>query len=135
MHGAALALADTGSFAEELGHHGVDVDPLGDTMAMTSVGGSDIVPVGQMGADPYGDGLFTGVKVNEAWQESMGEKLGNLIFKGADQTHPLVDPEELIPGDLSHHGILLSLSARSDYYYIYFEPVSLSRGGGSEVRI
>ena len=80
VHRAALALADAGRLAHQLGHHAGDVDALGDAVTVAAVGRGDEVVVGQVGADADRDGLLAGVKKNG---ETRGRAAGDFQAGGS----------------------------------------------------
>jgi hypothetical protein len=61
VHRAARAPARPGGFAENLGHHALDVDALGDAVAVPAVGRRDGVAVVEVTAHSGGRGLVTEV--------------------------------------------------------------------------
>ena len=131
VHRAALALADAGLPAHQLGRHAGDVDALGDAVAVAAVGAGDEVRVAEVRAHADRDRLLTGVEVDEARDLTVGELPHGRLLEGADQHHPLVHVEHAsrrsarpcaVPSPPS--GYLLRPDARLDY------SVMLSRTGG-----
>ena len=96
VHRAALALAATGRFAADLGHHPVDLHALGNAVSVAAVGAGDEVVVVQVGAHPDGDRFFSGVEMNEAGDQAGGEILVQPVLEFADLSHPSIDPQQLV---------------------------------------
>src|SRR5207302_4213686 len=89
--------------AAELGHSPDEGPCLRDAVAVTAVGGGDPGLVGQAPEHPDADRLLAGVEVDEAGDATLREDSGDTLLEGADQPHPLVDPDGPVPGEL--HGV------------------------------
>ncbi|MNN15015.1 hypothetical protein D3C81_1281100 [compost metagenome] len=114
MHRAALALADAGLLAVDLGHHPVHIDALGDAMAVAAVVGGNAVLVVQMGHHPGGAGFLAGIEVDEAGNFAGGELHMQALLEGADGAHDPVGMEELFGIQRSGHLVVLQgLSQRA----------------------
>ena len=73
MHGAALAFAKTLRLAEDLGHHTLHINALGDAVAMAAMGRRHAVLVFQMHHDGRARSLFPGIEVNEPRDFALGK--------------------------------------------------------------
>ena len=66
MHGSTFTGAGTVTFPENFTHHFIDVASLGNTVAVPAMRRSDKVFISQMFAYTYGDGLLSGIEMDEA---------------------------------------------------------------------
>jgi hypothetical protein len=51
----------------DLGNQRADRTTFGKEMTMTTMGAANIVTIGKMVADPYGNSLLTGAQMDIAW--------------------------------------------------------------------
>src|SRR6185436_20426285 len=65
MHGAALAFAIAGFFAQQFSEHPVECRSLRDTVAVAPMGAGDVVVGTERFAYANCDGFFTAVKMRE----------------------------------------------------------------------
>ena len=100
VHRPTLAAARPGGLAEDLGHHALDVDALGDAVAVPAVGGGDRVAVVEVGAHAGGRGLLAGVEVDEPGDVAGGELLVHPLLELADGAHRPVGVEQCLRGQL-----------------------------------
>jgi hypothetical protein len=107
VHGAALALADAGLLAIDLGHHPVYVHTLGDAVAMAAVGGGDAILVGEVRHDAGGGCLLAGIEVDESGDLAGGELHVEPFFEGTDGAHDPVGMQQLVSGQVSGHIVFL----------------------------
>ena len=88
VHRAALALAIAGLPAVELGHHAVEVRPLGDAMAVAAMGRDDPVAAAQRRADADRDRLLADIAMHDA-VDLADEIIGRgALLEPADRQHP-----------------------------------------------
>ena len=104
VHRPALALADARRAPEELGHHCLRLDALGEAVAMAAMGGGEGVARREVGGDGDGHRFLARVQVEEAGQLSGCDELGELLLEDADATHATVGLEQLLARKL--HGAL-----------------------------
>ena len=100
MHGATLALANPGGFAKQLGHHASHVHPFCHTVAVSAMGRGHIVGICKIGTDADRDRFFPGIEMHEAWDLSLPKLGTDPGFKHPDELHALIDPEELVFGNI-----------------------------------
>ena len=111
MHAAALALTGAAGLTVNLGHHLADVDALGDAVAVATVGAGDEVVVAQTGAGSDRDCLLACVQVHEARDLAPGKLLVQPLLELADQTHPLVHPQQCLFPNVHRKFLLLPYNA------------------------
>ena len=87
MHRAALAAAQAILAAEDLGHHGLGIAPLGDAVAVAAVGRGDAVLVAQVQADADTGRLLAGVQMDETRNVAGREFLMHGVLELANQAH------------------------------------------------
>lgn len=96
VHGAALALTIAGDLAEQLSHSQLSVCTSGDCVAMTTMGGSEII----FGLDGCEGACFscllTDAQMNVACQHALGEAVCCVLFKCTNPNHSPVKLHQLI---------------------------------------
>ena len=98
VHRAALAVADAGALAPDLGHHAVDVHALGDAVAVAAVSAGDAVVLAQVHADAGGRRFLAGVEVHEAGNVAAGKLGVQTLLELADRPHGAVRLEQPLAG-------------------------------------
>ena len=96
MHGAALALAVAGLFAEQLGHSQLGVSAPGNGVAVATVGGGKVVLGADSGESAGLSSLLTDAQMDIACQHTLGEALGSLLLEGTDTHHRAVELQKLL---------------------------------------
>ena len=106
VHRAALAAAEPVLPPEDLEHHPLGVAALGDAMAVAAVGRGDRVAVVEVHADADAGGFLAGVEMHEAGNVPGREFLVDCFLEFADEPHPLVGSNQLVPRELqaARHG-------------------------------
>ena len=94
VHRTALAAAVAGSLAEELGHHQIQPTAFSDAVAVTAVGGGDVVGVGQGSADASTGGFFADVEVQSATHAGRLKGAIGGLLEAPDAGHRPVHPFE-----------------------------------------
>ena len=87
VHGAAAAAAVARFLAHELGHHAVQIGPLGDAVAVAAMGAEDVVVGLQRGHRTDGRGFHADAQVHRAVDLALRVQVLGLLFEGADQPH------------------------------------------------
>ena len=87
MHRAALALVGAGGAPEELGHHALGVNALGDAVAVSPVGAADVIVIGEVGANAGGDGLLPGGRMHGGGHAALAGFRYAALLKVADGLH------------------------------------------------
>ena len=100
MHGATFALANPRGLAEQLSHHAPHVHPFCNTVAMSAMGRGHIVSVREMGTNPDSYGFFPGIEMHKARDFPLPELSTDPGFKHTDELHTLIDPQELVFGNI-----------------------------------
>jgi hypothetical protein len=85
VHRAALAVAEPRGLREELGHHPVDVRPLGHDVAVPAVGGREVVVLAQGRSDACSDRLLAERGVHEPGDLSVAVQVGDLRLERPDE--------------------------------------------------
>ncbi len=89
MHGAALALAEAGALAEDLGHHPLEIGPLGQHVAVPAMGGGHVVAPPEGEAGPHRAGFLANGEVEYLRGNApLGELPCQRLLEGADEHHP-----------------------------------------------
>ena len=97
VHGTALAAAAAALAPEQLQHHGLGIRTLGDGVAVTAVGGGDLVVEREIGANAGGDRLLTDREMDRAADQAvLLRRLGRLL-EGTDALHGLKLPQQACP--------------------------------------
>ena len=87
VHAAALAAADAGGLAAQLGHERARVGAAGQGVAVVAVGGDEVVvgPQQAHGADAHR--FLADVEVQEAADLALDVELGAALLEAADEQH------------------------------------------------
>ena len=96
VHGAALALAVAGLFAEQLGHSQLGVSAPGNGVAVAAVGGGKVVLGADSGESAGLSSLLTDAQMDIACQHTLGEALGGLLLEGTDAHHRAIELQKLL---------------------------------------
>ena len=94
VHRSALPAAQARLLGEQLGHHAVDVSPLGEAVAVAAVRGRDVVAIRQRRAHANRHGLLAERGVDEARDLAVAVELGDPRLERADQRHPGVELQQ-----------------------------------------
>ena len=81
MHRAAFPFAIAGRFAENLGHHRLDLRAFGDAVTMSAVRAGNIVVLVQFGQQTGSNCLFADIQVHKAGQFAAKEALAHFFLK------------------------------------------------------
>src|SRR6185436_5042552 len=100
VHRAALAAADAGRLAVDLGHHALDVAALRDRVAVAAVRADDVVVGTEVADHAGGDRLLARVQVDEAGDLARRELAVQALLELADGAHDPVGLEHLLLGDV-----------------------------------
>jgi hypothetical protein len=97
VHRAALAAADPGFAAGQLGHDDLGIDAIGQHVAVVTVAGDDaVMALLQGGLDADRNRFLADVQVAEAADQAQTVQLARTLFKAADQHHLFVEVEQFI---------------------------------------
>ena len=92
VHAAALAAADPGGLAAELGQERTRVGAAGERVAVVAVGGDEVVVGAQEAHRPDPHRFLSDVEVEEAADLPLDVELGAALLEAADEEHgPVVD--------------------------------------------
>ncbi len=89
MHGATAAMAIAGLLAEEFGEHPPDIRSFGDAVAVTAMGGGDVVGVRERHADADRAGFLPDRQVHRAVDEASHVGLFGPFLEEAYKVHLL----------------------------------------------
>jgi hypothetical protein len=101
VHRPALAVAEAGRLAVDLGHHPLDVAALRDRVTVAAVGAGHVVVRPEVRAHARGDRLLAGVQVHEAGDLPRRELAVQALLELANRAHDAVGLEQLLPGELA----------------------------------
>ena len=96
VHGTALALAVAGDLAEQLSHCQLGVCASGDRVAMTTMGGGEIISGFDGCEGACFGGLLTDAQMNVACQHALGEAVCCVLFKCTNPNHGPVKLHQLL---------------------------------------
>jgi len=96
MHRPALAPTITGRSAEKLGHHQTQISSLSDAVAVSPVGGRDVVILPEIGTNPRGNRLLADIKVNDPHDHLSGIEIHHLLLEPTDSQHRSVKLHHLL---------------------------------------
>ena len=94
MHGAAFAVAQSGSSAEDLIHHPPHVATLGNAMTVSAVCRGDVIAFKECFADSNGNRFLPCVQMNETRDIARGVFLVQALFEMTNLRHPTVSLEQ-----------------------------------------
>ncbi len=98
VHAAALAAADAGGAAAQLGHQRAGVGAAGERVAVVAVGAQEVVVRPQQAHGPHAHGLLPDIKMQEAADLSLHVELGAALLETPDQQHGPVQRESFVSG-------------------------------------
>ncbi|MBS1253601.1 MAG: hypothetical protein MAG451_02653 [Anaerolineales bacterium] len=100
VHGAAAPATDARILAQQLGHHGVHILALGDSMAMTAMGGGDVVIGPESGNRSDRHRLFADVEVHRPVDLAGEVELMRRLLKCPNQIHLTQQFDEAVGGEV-----------------------------------
>ena len=88
VHRATFTVTVAVGLAEQLGHHELGIESLGDTVAVTTVGAGDVIVGRQRGTRTDPDGLLADVEVDESRNLPVREVLARRRVELSNRQHP-----------------------------------------------
>jgi hypothetical protein len=95
VHAAALAPADAGGLAAELGQQGAHVGAARDRVPVVAIVGDHVVVLAHQADGADADRFLSDVQVEETADLSFDIELGAAFFEPADEQHLAIKPERL----------------------------------------
>src|SRR6056297_534360 len=93
LDGSALTAAIAFFLAQKLAKHLLEVRPLGDAVAVTTVGRGDLVGHLQRLANAHGHGFFAGIHMGQARHLGGQIQLVGVVLERADANHLAIHPQ------------------------------------------